>query len=61
MTPRDGFVTLAGKRLQQHRRSHGAPLLLGSGLADRLELMEFRFGELKGIALLWEGHTSIKT
>src|ERR1019366_5710738 len=60
MVPCNGLVTLARKRIQQQRGPYGAPFLLGSGLADRIELAQFRFSELQGIALPREGHTPLK-
>src|SRR6266478_2633417 len=60
MVLRNGLVTLARKRIQQERRAHGAPLLLRSRLADRLQLVQFLLGKLQGLALPREGHSPLK-
>jgi len=58
---RDGLIThLSGSRIQQNPGAHGAPFLLASSLADRLQLLQFLLGEKQGLALLWEPHAPSK-
>ena len=57
---RDRFVTLAGQRIQKKSCPQGAPLLLGSRLADGLQLEHVLLAELDGTALPREGHDPLK-
>jgi hypothetical protein len=57
---RNGFITLAGWRIQKERCPKGAPSLLGPRFADRLQPEQILFAELEGSALPREGHDSLK-
>src|SRR5215467_1041779 len=62
MGVRDGLIThCSGSRIQQNPSPHGAPFLLASSLADRLQLLHFLLRENQGLASLWERHASSKT
>jgi hypothetical protein len=56
----DGFITLTGKRIQKKRCPKGGPFLLGSRLADGLQLEQLLLAELDGTALPREGHDPLK-
>src|SRR4029450_713014 len=57
---RDGFVTLAGQRIQKKSCPKRAPLFLGSRLANGLQLEHVLLAELDETALPREGHDPLK-
>ena len=57
---RNGFVGLARSRIQKKGCPKGSSLLLGSRLADGLQLEQILLAELEGTALPWEGNNPLK-
>ena len=57
---RNGFISLAGSRIQKERCPKGAPFLLDSRLADGLQPDQILLTELEGTALPREGHNPLK-
>src|SRR5215831_15623289 len=60
VAPRNRLVAPTGSRLQEKRRPQGAPFLLASRLADRLQFEQILFAELEGRTLPREGHDPLK-
>jgi hypothetical protein len=57
---RNGFITLAGWRIQKKRCPKGAPFLLGSRLPDGLQFEHILLAESERAALPREGHDPLK-
>jgi hypothetical protein len=60
LVPRDGFITLAGCRIQKKRGPLSAALFVASRLTNELQDAPFLLAELEGLPFPREGHTPLK-